>query len=567
MALTDTRHEATEQAADSSSGDAPDRALVALDAYFGTGDHKAVGRLWLVCGTLFLLAGAIISLVAAVEPVDLGSLSISDDAAAFTELWSLGRDLLVFGGIIPLLIGLAVYIVPLQVGSQSLAFPRGAAAAFWMWLAGTILLIVSYGAGGGPGGWSTDQVLMWAVSLGVVVLALLWSMVCVASTVLGARTAGMDLDRVPVACWGFFVFSLGGLFTLPIVVAQLVIGYLDVRYGYLPDETSRIALVSVVDSVTVAPGLYWLALPALGIAVDAIAVHTGRPIRFHRAVLGLIGLLAVVSYSVHFFAFAGPRRQIAFDNGLMVVDLLVAVVPVLGVLALAGESLKAGKASLRTPLLSGLMSGLLLLLATLTSLVGVVWPIVAFVEKNFDINVNLDSSLDLAGTSFHDGVRGLVFGAAVLGIIAGTHHWAHKVWGRSFDDRLGVLACLAAAGGGVLMGVGGVVSGLLGQTRLPAIDSEVPGGVEAFNIVSLVGVALLAVAILILLANLAKAAAGRGSANEPWRGLTLEWATSSPPIASNFVTPPVVHSSTPLADPNFRLAGPSESADVETEHA
>ena len=214
MALTETRHDSTADQAEASLSGVSDHPvsgspLVALDAYFGAGDHKVIGRLWMLCSVVFLLAGAVVSVVAAAEQVDLAGFTIADDAAAFAQLWSLGRDLLIFGGVVPLFGALAIYVVPLQVGSFSLAFPRGAAAAFWTWLLGVILLVVSYAAGGGPGGWSTDHVLMWASALGFVVLALVWAMVCVAGTVLGARTAGMDLDRVPVATWGFLVFSLG----------------------------------------------------------------------------------------------------------------------------------------------------------------------------------------------------------------------------------------------------------------------------------------------------------------------------------------------------------------------
>lgn len=560
MALTETRHDSTAdhaQASPSGVSDSPlsDSPLVALDSYFGAGDHKMVGRLWLPCSVLFLLAGTVVSVVAAAEQVDLSGFTISDDAAAFTQLWSLGRDLLIFGGVVPLFVALAIYIVPLQVGSFSLAFPRGAAAAFWTWLMGIILLIVSYAAGGGPGGWSTDHVLMWASALGFVVLALVWAMVCIASTVLGARTAGMDLDRVPVATWGFLVFSLGGLFSLPLVIAQLILGYLDVKHGFLADETSRIALVGVVNSVSLAPGLYWLAVPALAIGVEAIGVHTNRPARFHRSVLGLIGLLGVVAFGADMFSFAGSGRQIAFDNGLLVVALIVSVLPILATLGLAGDSLRNGSIKVRTPLVAGLLSGVLLLSGAVAALLGVVWPIVGFLNKNFDTELSLDDSLDLASTSFHEGIRGLVIAAAVLGAIAGIHHWAHKIWGRSLDDRLGLLTALAAAGGGFVWGIGGIVAGFLGQASLPVVADSIPDGVEAMNGVSTAGLALLTLAALLLLANVAKAAAGSGSANEPWQGVTLEWATTSPPPPTNFAALPVVRSATPLADSDVEITG------------
>ena len=47
---------------------------------------------------------------------------------------------------------------------------------------------------------------------------------------------------------------------------------------------------------------------------------------------------------------------------------------------------------------------------------------------------------------------------------------------------------------------------------------------------------------------LATTAGGRGSAAEPWTGLTLEWATDSPPPVGNFAKAPVVTSAHPLAE-------------------
>jgi heme/copper-type cytochrome/quinol oxidase subunit 1 len=327
-----------------------------------------------------------------------------------------------------------------------------------------------------------------------------------------------------------------------------------VNYGHLPDEASRVALVGIVDSISLAPAIYWIGIPALAIAVEAIAVHTGRPLRFHRSLLGMLGVLGIVSFGAEFFTFSSHGREIAFDNGLLVAILIVAVLPILGSLALAAESVKSGSFRLRTPLLAGLLAGLVLLTAAATSLVAVIWPIVRFIETTFDTSVNLDSSLDLAGTSFHEGIMGMVIGAGILGAIAGAHHWGHKMWGRALDDRLGMASTVAAAAGGIVWGVGQVVAGILGQQRLPMVDPGAPGGVEALNAVSAVGLALLALAVLALLGNLVRAALGRGSSNEPWRGYSLEWSTASPPPPANFAVPPVVRSTNPLADPEFLTA-------------
>ena len=54
--------------------------------------------------------------------------------------------------VIPLLLGLATYVVPLQVGANTVAFPRAAAAALWAWLLSGGVFIVANAIDGGIGG-------------------------------------------------------------------------------------------------------------------------------------------------------------------------------------------------------------------------------------------------------------------------------------------------------------------------------------------------------------------------------------------------------------------------------
>ena len=276
---------------------------------------------------------------------------------------------------------------------------------------------------------------------------------------------------------------------------------------------------------------------------------------------------AILSFAPESLSFTSRGRVPDFHSGILVAGLIASALPVVASLALAGESLKAGSIRVRTPLMAGLLSGLLLLLAIVAGILGAIWSIVTFIEANFDTNVNLDSAFNVNGTSFHDGLRGTVMGAALLGCIAGVHHWGHKIWGRSLDDRLGLFGVLAAAGGGLLWGIGGVVSGFLGQARLPLASSEVKDGVEALNGVSVAGAALMALAALILLANVARTAFGGGSANEPWQGLTLEWATASPPVAGNFAAAPIVTSALPIESGIETLEGTKADTPVEAEGA
>ncbi len=531
------------------SNDFADTGLV--DRTLGSGDHKTIGRLWIVGGLTFGVAALVLRFVAAIEQLDTGDIALLEDANELVQVWSMSRDLLIFGAAAAVLVGVATFVVPLQVGASSIAFPRGAAAAFWTWLASVGILVAAYVGNGGPGGGTRDFVVLWAFALGGTMVGVVWALVCLATTILGARAEGMRLEMVPVTTWGFLVFSLLGLFAVPVQVGQLILAYIDVRGGYqsLVDTTP---LAGVMDTVTIAPAIYWLAVPALGIAVEAIGVHTDRPIRFHRTVLVLLGLLAVTAFAAEVTSFGNRGRPVDFDNGLLVAGLLASVAPILGVLALAGDSLRRGRPVFRVPLVAGLTAGLVILGGAVLALLGVIEPIVGFFADLAGQQPDVPNALTLNGTTFNAGVTALIVTGALTGALAGIHHWGHKIWGHQLSQGLGLLGMVSLAGGGALWAVGELLGGLADQAALPTVEATDDALITTGNLLVLLGVAGAAAGVGVVLLNaVAFGLLGRGSQAEPWRGKTLEWWTESPPPYANFERRPVVSSILPLEDPSY----------------
>lgn len=551
MALTDTRPDVT----GSPSGASAAMPSGTLEGFLGAVDHKPVGRMFMGGGTLFLVASLVVAVVAAFESADGSGFQVVGDADEFAQVWSISRDLMIFGGLVPLLIGIGLYIVPLQIGAPSLAFARGASGAFWTWLLGSGLLVIAYLLNGGPGGGRRDFIVLWACALAMMIGAAVWAFVVLASTILGARTVGMTMDRVPFTTWGFFVFALLGLFSLPIVMAELLLVLLRVRYLHMPIDDSE-ALTAVMDGVSFAPSVYWLGIPGLGIAADVIGAHTGVPVRLRRSVMIALTAFGLLSFGQDLVGL-GTARTIDFDNALLVLGLLAAVVPVLAVLGMCGDSLRRGTFKPRSALLAALLSGLLMLAGALVSLLGLVEPIMGFLDELFPDSIDMTNSLVLNGTTFHEGIRALVVGAAVLAVIAAVHHWATKFWGRSLPEPMGMLSIFLAATGAAIWAFGEVAAGFADQPFYPTV-AETDDSLQAFGFIATVGVALLAGAAAVLGANMASVALSRkpvGSSPEAWTGSTLEWATASPPPVGNFPAPPIVTSATPLEDGELAYDG------------
>jgi cytochrome c oxidase subunit I len=153
MAITETRPEAAQQEPVNpwDSGE----PLPGFAHLIGSSDHKAIGRFYIVFALLFGAAAwtlaALVSLDA-VADLDL----LPEDATG--QVYTLSRFALVLLFAVPLLIGVATYVVPLQVGASTIAFPRAAAAAFWTWLLGAVLLVVLHRNGGVAGGRATRSI-------------------------------------------------------------------------------------------------------------------------------------------------------------------------------------------------------------------------------------------------------------------------------------------------------------------------------------------------------------------------------------------------------------------------
>ncbi|MFM7262650.1 MAG: cbb3-type cytochrome c oxidase subunit I, partial [Acidimicrobiales bacterium] len=119
-------------------------------AWTVSSDHKKIGRLMVGEAMVAGIAAAFIGVLLGLERISSGYGILPGDAVP--QLLALFRYLLVFGALAPFMIGIAVAVVPMQVGSRAIAFPRLAQFGFWAWDLGSVLVIVSLVANGGPGG-------------------------------------------------------------------------------------------------------------------------------------------------------------------------------------------------------------------------------------------------------------------------------------------------------------------------------------------------------------------------------------------------------------------------------
>lgn len=493
-------------------------AATGLAGVLGSTDHKVIGRLYLGTAVLFGIGTAVTGLLGALQLVD-DSLLAADVAP---QVFSFHITSVTLLAVAPALLGLAMVVVPLQVGARAIAFPRAASASFWGFLIGGGLSVAAYAINGGPGGGRADAVDLWTAAWALVAVSLVLGAVCVATTLLAVRTRGMDLDRVPMFSWSMLTTTVVWILTLPVLVAILIVMYVDHRFAQVLFDPGASAATARVSWVSAQPQVYVFAVPVLGVALDAVATATGVRLAQRAAARVAIGVFAVLGIGAFALTAISPE---AADQPVTKFMALAAPLPVLAVLGIAGNALKAGRPQPTAGLVGGVVSLLLLVIATLLG------AATAF-----------QGALELAGTQWGSAVSQLTLVAAVTAGVAGLYHWSTKVLGRRAGEGIGRLAPVVLFVGGLVLTVPQAISGLIGD------GIEASRGIEALN-----GVAVAGAVIVILGGALAVIGlVGRRMEEEPsdpWGGQTLEWTTASPPPFGNFDGDlPTVTSAEPLLD-------------------
>lgn len=519
-------------------------APTGLAALLGSGDHKVIGRLWIVGALIHLVLGGAAAAAVAAERIDGSGFDVigSDWFAQIATFRSLG---LAFLFLLPLTIGIATAIVPLQVGASTLAFPRAAAAALWTYLIAGGVVIASYALDGGPGGADTDGVRLFVVAFVLVLIALTVAWITIMTTVVSLRAPGLRLNRAPLFAWSTLVAGAVWLVTLPILAGVTVLSYLDVRYdGVLGGDS--LSVYAHIAWVFGTPGVYAFAIPALGLIASVVPVFAQTRHQQHRVALGLIGLFGALSVGAWTMPAFGPAVTAPWlYKAPWVVVSFAVLLPVLGLLGLWAATVQRGKVVVSSPLLFGVAAAFMLLTGVAAGAVQAVRPIKTLVDG---------PGTSLYGTAWSSSVTSYVLLAAAIALFGGIVYWAPKLIGRTLAEgpAKGIAALLLV--GTIVWSLPELLSGLFGQPGAPgATATDNVDLLENLSLVSTVGAVLLGLAVAGFIALfLQTASRGAVAGDDPWSGHTLEWATSSPPPLGNFASLPKVSSEAPLYDARHR---------------
>lgn len=517
-----------------------------LHGWVTTVDHKKIGILYFLMGIVFLIVAGLEALTLRVQLLRAGFDVISPDV--FNQLLTMHGTTMVFFAGMPVLAGIANYVVPLQVGARDMAFPRLNALGFWVTLFGGLLAYYSFATGGAPAiGWFAYAPLtehafsrghatdFWVLGLLVTGVGTIAGAVNIVATVLAMRAPGMLLRKVPLYTWMAFWANVQILLAIPPFTAALIMVLFDRNLGahfFDAQNDGSPYLWQHLFWFFGHPEVYILVLPAFGMISEVIPVFSRKVIFGYEFVAVATMAIAFISFGVwahHMFCVGMNKPMDVFFGAASLLVAIPTGIKMFNWLA----TLYGGRLYLASPLLFAVGFLSMFVIGGLTGIMLAIVP----------IDWQLSDSYFVVG-HFH----WVLIGGTLFGIFAGVHYWYPKVTGRMLSERLARWQFWLLFLGFILTFGPMHVSGMLGMARR-IYTYQADRGLDMWNQLTTLGAFLQAPSYLLFALNLLLSLKfGKLAGDDPWNAWTLEWATTSPPPSYNFETIPTVRSRRPLWD-------------------
>jgi cytochrome c oxidase subunit 1 len=514
--------------------------------WIATVDHKEIGRRYIITALIFLALGGVLALLMRLQLARPDSNLIS--AQRYNELFTMHGSTMMFLFAVPVMEGVAVYTIPLMVGTRSTAFPRLNAFSYYMYLFGGLMLWVAFALNIAPDvGWFAYTPLsgpefsagkradVWAQMITFTEVSALAAAVVLICTILKTRAPGMTLARMPLFAWAMLVQAVMIVFAMPAVAlcsGMLISDRLIGTNFYNAAEHGDALLWQHLFWFFGHPEVYIIFIPATGFVSVLTETFSRRPIfAYPVVVLALVstGILAFGLWVHHMFATGLPRVGYSFYTSASMTVAIPTALQIFCWLATMWD----GRPRFPVPMLYVVGFIVTFVIGGLTGV------IVAAVPLDLELH---DTYFIVA--HFHY----VLIGGAVFPLLGILTYWFPKITGRMMSETLGKIGFWMVFLGFQLAFFPMHFSGLLGMPR--RVYTYPAGlGLELPNLLSTIGAFVVAAAVLIFVVNgLYSLFRGAIAPANPWGAASLEWATASPPPPYNFAHLPVVESHTPLWD-------------------
>lgn len=524
----------------------PQEQTAGLLGWLSSVDHKRIGIMYLLTSLVFFGVGgteALLMRIQLARPVN-SFLSPS----AFDQIFTMHGTTMIFFVAMPVLTGLANYLIPLMIGASDVAFPRLNALSLWLLICGGLLLYFSFIAGGAPAaGWFNYAPLSekpYSTTLGIdyyslgLLIAGIGSVIAAINlivTIIKYRAPGLSLKRLPLFVWMVLVTQFLIILAMPALNAALVMLLIDRRLNahfFVPASGGSAVLWQHYFWAFGHPEVYIVILPAFGMISEVIPVFSRKPIYGYEYVAAstlAIGVLSFLVWAHHMFA-VGLGNSV--DTMFAISSMLIAVptgVKIFNWIA----TMWNGSIRFTT---SMLFATAFLIVFTIGGLSGVTLAA-------FPIDWQVTDTYYLVAHLHY-----VLFGGTVFGVFAGIYYWFPKMSGRLLSEKIGKWHFWTMLIGFNMTFFVMHFLGLMGMTRRVYTYPNLPGW-GMLNMISTIGAVIMGISSLLFIWNIwVSRRSGEPAGDNPWEAWSLEWATTSPPPVHNFDRIPPIRSRRPLWD-------------------
>jgi cytochrome c oxidase subunit I len=199
-----------------------------------TTDHKLIGKLYLVTSFCWFLVGGLMAMVMRSELAYPGMQIVNDET--YNQLFTMHGTIMLLLFATPLFFGFGNAIMPLQIGSPDVAFPRLNMLSYWLFLFGGLIAASGFltPQGAADFGWFAYTPLsdavrspgvggdLWVMGLWMAGLGTILGAVNFITTIICMRAPGMTMFRMPIFVWNTLVTSLLVLIAFPVLAGALL---------------------------------------------------------------------------------------------------------------------------------------------------------------------------------------------------------------------------------------------------------------------------------------------------------------------------------------------------------
>ena len=514
-------------------------APTGIKRWLFTTNHKDIGTLYLWFSFIMLLTGGAMAMVIRSELMYPGMQVV--DPNFFNMMTTMHGLIMVFGAIMPAMVGLANWLIPMMIGAPDMALPRMNNWSFWILPGAAILLVAPMFVGGdflsgqGPAfGWTFYEPLsgqygnlaFFVFAIHLLGFSSIMGSINIIATILNMRAPGMTLMKMPMFVWTWLITAFLLIAVMPVLAGVVTMMLTDKYFG-----TSFFDAAGGGDPVMFQhvfwffghPEVYIMILPAFGVVSQIIPTFARKKLFGYASMVYATAAIAFLSFIVwahHMFTVGMP---VAGELYFMYATVMIAVPTAVKVFNWTATMWK-GSLTFEIPMLWSIAFVFMFTIGGFTGLMLGLTPVDFQYHDTYFVVAHFHYVL----------VTGSLFA-----IIAAFYYWVPKWTGHMYPPLLSKIHFWASL---ISVNVLFFPQHFIGLAGMPRRIPDYAVQFADWNFWSSIGGFAFGLSqILFLVIVIKTIKGGEKATGQVWESAEgLEWTIDSPAPYHTFVTPPEI---------------------------